>query len=589
MHIKINKMDGPARICDVTDNQNIVQTPNMFFLSLSRFKKPNSSDFLLKEKRNNNEFFKIHNNIKNNITIDIPKLIDNDYNFQIINSIEDIQKIEINKKECYIFIIGNSLFKYKNQNNFVDFIINLRKKIGYKHLIYLPTIANISNISLFSYMGVDLFDCIPAILSARNKELFFQYGNQNINQVKKIPCSCRFCKNYINKPNSMPFENILKHNYEMLLNELINIKNHIFNGLLRNLVEIRVKTNVDSTALLRIIDNKHYRYIEENTPIVNNNILFITHKESYNRPEIKRFQQRLINNYKKPKDTKILLLLPCSAKKPYSFSKSHKKFRQIIKNIENHNIIHEMIITSPLGLVPRDLELVYPAANYDIPVTGEWDNDEKKIISSLLKKYLLINKYDKIISFLPSNISKVILESNIKFIDTNVINSMISKKSLTSLDNILKKECKNYPKLNTEKRKIQNIESILSFQFNEDIANTFVRDCKIKGRYPYLKIYNQNYQVGMLTKEKGLITFTLRGIENIMSFNKNFIEIYDDINLKGSLLAPGIKNADRDIRIGDEVYILKNNKLYAVGTAKMNGKNMINFNYGEAASIRHKV
>ena len=387
----------------------------------------------------------------------------------------------------------------------------------------------------------------------------------------------------------MPFENILKHNYEMLLNEIINIKNHIFNGLLRDLVEIRVKTNVDSTALLRILDNKHYGYLEENTPIISNNRLFITHKESYNRPEIKRFQQRLINNYKKPKDTKILLLLPCSAKKPYSFSKSHKKFREIINNIENPNIIHEMIITSPLGLVPRELELAYPAANYDIPVTGEWDNDEKKMISTLLKKYLIINKYDKIISFLPSNISKFISESNIKFIDINVINSMISKKSLASLDNIIKKECKKYPKLNTEKRKLQNIESILSYQFNENIAKNFVRDCKIKGRYPYLKIYNQNYQVGMLTKEKGLITFTLKGVENIMSFNKNFIEIYDDINLKGSLLAPGIKNADIDIRIGDEVYIIKNKKLYAVGTAKMNGKNMIDFNYGEAVSIRHKV
>ena len=81
----------------------------------------------------------------------------------------------------------------------------------------------------------------------------------------------------------------------------------------------------------------------------------------------------------------------------------------------------------------------------------------------------------------------------------------------------------------------------------------------------------------------------MHGANKIIHFNKNFIEIYDDFDLKGSLLAPGIKKADKDIRIGDEVFIFKNKKLCAVGVAKMNGINMIEFNYGEAASIRHKV
>ena len=34
------------------------------------------------------------------------------------------------------------------------------------------------------------------------------------------------------------------------------------------------------------------------------------------------------------------------------------------------------MVTSPLGLVPRDLEEVWPAGHYDIPVTGDWTQDE---------------------------------------------------------------------------------------------------------------------------------------------------------------------------------------------------------------------
>ena len=35
-----------------------------------------------------------------------------------------------------------------------------------------------------------------------------------------------------------------------------------------------------------------------------------------------------------------------------------------------------------LGLVPRDLEEVWPAGHYDIPVTGDWTLDERKRVTS---------------------------------------------------------------------------------------------------------------------------------------------------------------------------------------------------------------
>ena len=59
--------------------------------------------------------------------------------------------------------------------------------------------------------------------------------------------------------------------------------------------------------------------------------------------------------------------------------------RKQVISTNNPHVIHEVIITSPLGIVPRELEIVYPAASYDIPVTGIWEGYEKKMIKNLFQ------------------------------------------------------------------------------------------------------------------------------------------------------------------------------------------------------------
>ncbi len=56
---------------------------------------------------------------------------------------------------------------------------------------------------------------------------------------------------------------------------------------------------------------------------------------------------------------------PVQQKNLIPLSQSHKKFQRAIAGRA-----HELIITSPLGLVPRELECIYPAGHYDLPVTG---------------------------------------------------------------------------------------------------------------------------------------------------------------------------------------------------------------------------
>ena len=100
---------------------------------------------------------------------------------------------------------------------------------------------------------------------------------------------------------------------------------------------------------------------------------------------------------------------------------------------------------------------------------------------------------------------------------------------------------------------------------------------------------HNNKQLGMLTKERGLISLTLNGAGRIANLEKYWVEIFDDFTLEGSVFAPGVKDADELIREGDEVCILQSKKLCAVGVAKMNGNEMKKSTHGEAIKVRHKI
>ena len=56
------------------------------------------------------------------------------------------------------------------------------------------------------------------------------------------------------------------------------------------------------------------------------------------------------------------------------------------------------MMTSPLGLVPRDLEDVWPAANYDVPVTGDWSSDELDRVRRMLLSLVERTGYAQIIN-----------------------------------------------------------------------------------------------------------------------------------------------------------------------------------------------
>jgi archaeosine synthase len=612
MNFRVHNRDGPARIGQLTIDEKNVVTPNILFLDTPRCKAPEFSDILLTDGTRKTKiptirigdsiFSAVEKKKKKEVSLNnyliYPKDVTSELHLSAILNNKNTECFVVPAKkelipemvknnDAILSIVGSAAQLFSQQSHFVDFITELREKVGYQKLIYLPCVGDPSSIALLTYLGTDFFDSFSAIMAARNETLLFPTGPCGKNQLPELPCNCSACIK-IKDASVMKYEEILEHNYSALLCEIKQVRNAIVAGSLRELVETRVRTSPHLASMLRILDLNYYRFLEERTPIMRKQPLIATTKDSLIRPEIRRFQERVIQRYEKPPSARILLLLPCSAKKPYSFSKSHKLFRERILNLDNPFVVHEVILTSPLGLVPRELELTYPASTYDTAVTGYWDEDEKKMIRTLLQQYLQKNPYDTIIMHIPRAMQQFVADL-LKNPVSTCIDSPTSAESLDELSNVLQKTTRMQKRVEPSQRAYENIKALACYQMSKPLAERLLNDCSIRGKYPYQKIMQKNSQLGMVTEERGLISLTMEGGERLASADQYWIEIFDDFTLKGSVFAPGIKNADESIRIGDEVIIRKNTKLCGVGVALMNGKEMVESRHGEAVKIRHHI
>ena len=155
-------------------------------------------------------------------------------------------------------------------------------------------------------------------------------------------------------------------------------------------------------------------------------------------------------------------------------SRSHKAFRRAI----NHSSAHEVIVTSPLGLVPRDLEEVWPAGYYDIPVTGDWTQDEINRVTKMLDSLVSKNQYRIII-----NHSGLDYSCEIETIDTRMGAGATSHEALGRLSDAVSSHMLT-KKRSGEQINIGNFRSVARLHHLND---SWLDGVKVRGKIPSLE------------------------------------------------------------------------------------------------------
>jgi archaeosine synthase len=92
-------------------------------------------------------------------------------------------------------------------------------------------------------------------------------------------------------------------------------------------------------------------------------------------PEFEKSYRYIIDQYEvTPRD--IAIFLPCAVKKPYSASPSHQLIRMIISQVFDPSQYH-IVVFGTCGIVPAELETMYPYAHYKY-MLGKCNDDKVK-------------------------------------------------------------------------------------------------------------------------------------------------------------------------------------------------------------------
>lgn len=325
-------------------------------------------------------------------------------------------------------------------------------------------------------------------------------------------------------------------------------------------------------------------------------------EECLHRPEVVRWHRRIKERYM-PESAELVIILPCSAKKPYSTSKSHMLFEKHIKRGAKGKLalLSEVILTSPFGIVPRELEEVYPAAHYDAVVTGYWSREEKDIVIELLKEYMeKAKKQNNNVQFLAHvrGAYREICEelsSEIEITPKDENKKLISPEALSELENAIREKLKDKPiiKIDSQLLREEKFRKIADFQFGRGAGDIIFKNrITIRGiRQKQIFDRETGMHLATLNPETGLFALALAGGERLKELGKYWVKLsFSPEALKtSSIFCPGIEDADEEIRPNDEVIVLYKDALVGVGKSILGGEELRRAAKGLGVVMRHKA
>lgn len=455
-----------------------------------------------------------------------------------------------------VYLFANWNNTLTDSRRYIEYLEKLYAKIRPDAARYAPASALPSNVASLIYCGFDLFDYTAVDLCTIQGKFCTTEGEFEADYMEKGICGCEGCR----------AGDLKLHNRLALEREIANARLWIERGQIREYMEMRCRMQPEQVEILRRLDRTNA--FDGLYPAVRSSRFRANAGESMFRREIALFEERLVSRYVPPRSD-ICVLLPCASRKPYSLSRSHQMFMRVVDSRA-----HEVIVTSPLGVVPRELELVYPAGHYDVPVTGYWDLEEQELLTGFLTAYLEKHKYERILCHLEGGAKAVALEAAKRAGVTLEITCNderpLSQESLRALNAALEGS-----------RKVKNdfIHGTMLFQFGEDVDT---KGLVVKGRYPQVKALLKKTQLFTTDPTTGFIRPTHEGWARIKGYR---VKISEGFIPQGDVLAPGVADCDPRIREGDEV-LVEGDGYLATGKAAMGAQEMLSSKRGVAVKVR---
>lgn len=250
-------------------------------------------------------------------------------------------------------------------------------------------------------LGCDFFDSAAYAIYAREDRYMTEQRTIKLDKLRYFPCSCPVCvkndpQNVIALTKAERQKMLALHNLYVSFSELKRIKQTIIEGRLWEHLELRAHGH---PALLQALKNlkKHSESLEKHSPVTKKSGLFFFSALGLIRPEVIRYRRKIFERYSPPKEAKVLVLLPQIPMKPFHKSREHQR---ILKENQQKlgdklNKIHVCTYAAPFGVIPTELDQIYPLSQYEIATP--FDIETINYVAKQVTNYIMILDYEQII------------------------------------------------------------------------------------------------------------------------------------------------------------------------------------------------
>ena len=478
---------------------------------------------------------------------------------------------ELSKLEADLYPIGAvvPLMESYHYKDLVDVVMNSMKELPDDTPRHLMGAGHPMIFALCVAMGCDLFDSAAYILYAEDDRLLSTRGTYKLENLQEMPCSCEVCCKYTpDELRAMPKEQrrdlIAQHNLHVSFAELRLIRQAIYEGSLMELVEERCRAH---PALLEAVRQRgvYSRDMEKYDPRSKKSAFFYTGPESLCRSEVLRHMQKLRSM---PKKRDLIILPP--TRKPYSKFITGKLGEFYIYGAEQEIDLDNtdfMVLDIPFGLIPLEIDEVYPLSQNDAPRTR--DVDSLEFIEDFISEF--VEYYEQV---------------------------LIHSRIINDLEIGLYNKCIDSDEIRYVKDDVKKVKAIADYQFGVGAGealfkgNINIEKSKKTGKIRH--IYDGKVLIVNMRASDSFLILSKEGakrLHNAMPYPKNRVVVNEDSEpfaLEGkSVFCKFVVDCDDDIRSNDEVLIVnEQDKLLAYGKALLGACEIKAFKTGQAIKTR---
>jgi 7-cyano-7-deazaguanine tRNA-ribosyltransferase len=298
----------------------------------------------------------------------------------------------------------------------VDMIMTAKMNLPVERPLHLFGAGHPFMFALAVSLGCDLFDSAAYALYARENRYMTEVGTSRLDKLEYFPCTCPKCtRTSPKRVSELPEKErqifLAEHNLHVCRAELKRIKQAVNDGRLWEHLEMRAHghpTLLQAVKRLR----KFQGFIEKHDPATKACGLFFFDSLGLMRPEIAHYKNRLTERHAPPKEATTLLLAPQTRTKPFHKSKTFMilsdNLRPLLK--EESEKIHVCFYAAPFGVIPVELDEVYPLSQHEIALP--LDNETVEHVADQVISYINRTNYKRVILLNdPENWGKSILDT----------------------------------------------------------------------------------------------------------------------------------------------------------------------------------